>query len=121
VVEKRPHERLVVWNQSIKFVKEIYEATRAFPDAERYGIVSQMRRAVVSIPCNISEGASRKTRKEYVQFLYISRGSLSETETLLHISEQLKFIEKPTYDGLRSKTESLGKMLTALITALKQT
>ena len=120
MIEKRPHEKLFVWSQSIKFVKEIYEATRAFPDAERYGIVSQMRRAVVSIPCNISEGASRKTRKEYVQFLYISRGSLSEMETLLHISEQLKFIEKSTYDGLRSKTESLGKMLTALINSLKR-
>jgi len=119
VVGNRPHERLAVWRASIRLVKEIYGATEPFPVTERYGIVSQIRRAVVSVPCNISEGASRKTRKEYVQFLYIARGSLSETETLLHISKELSFIEKPVYEMLLTSTDSLGKMLTALIYSLK--
>ena len=118
-MDKRPHERLDVWNNSVEFVTNVYKLTRGFPDSEKYGLTSQLRRASVSIPTNIAEGASRKTRKEYVQFLYIARGSLSELETLLHISEQLNFVEKPTYDALRSKTEFLGKKLTALINALK--
>lgn len=118
--EKRPHERLKVWSESVGFVKDIYESTQGFPNCERYGLISQLCRASVSIPTNIAEGASRKTRKEYIQFLYVSRGSLSEAETLLNISEQLNFVEKPTYETLRSKTEIMGRMLTALINSLKR-
>jgi four helix bundle protein len=118
-MEKRPHENLVVWNESVRFVKDVYRLTGRFPGSERYGLTSQLRRAAVSIPTNLAEGASRKTRKEYIQFLYVARGSLSEMETLLYISEQLEFTENQTYDTLRIKTESLGKMLTALINSLK--
>lgn len=120
MTEKRPHESLKVWSKSIGFVKDVYGLTGDFPDSERYGLISQLRWAAVSIPTNIAEGASRKTRKEYVQFLYVARGSLSEIETLLHISEQLKFVEKPSYDILRNKTEFIGRMLTALINSLKR-
>jgi len=119
-IEKRPHEKLVIWNESIEFVKDVYDLTRGYPGYELYGLTSQLRRASISIPTNIAEGASRKTRKEYIQFLYIARGSLSELETLLYISEQLKFVEKPSYKTLLSKTEIMGRMLTALISSLKR-
>jgi len=103
----------------MNYVKEIYEMTNRFPDAERYGLTSQMRRAAVSIPCNIAEGAARKTRKEYLQFLYISRGSVSELETLLGISERLNLIEPSVYQAQRAECEILSKMLTSLIYSLK--
>ena len=101
------------------FVKNIYVLTGPFPDAERYGLISQMRRAAVSIPSNIAEGAARKTRKEYVQFLYVSRGSLSELDTLLAISEKLGFISNEEYHNNQGKLQILGKMLTSLIHSLK--
>lgn len=87
--------------------KKIYTLTNSFPKEERYGLTSQMRRSVVSIPANIAEGAARKSNKEFIQFLYISLGSLSELETQLLLSkefnyfndslifEELDFIKKP--------------------------
>jgi four helix bundle protein len=114
-----PHEKLQVWNRSMDYVKEVYELTNRFPDTERYGLTSQMRRAAVSIPCNIAEGAARKTRKEYMQFLYVSRGSVSELETLLGISKRLNLIETSVYEAQRAKCETLSKMLTSLIYVLK--
>jgi len=114
-----PHEKLQVWELSVEYLKDIYDMTKRFPDSERFGLVSQMRRAAVSIPCNIAEGAARRTRKEYVQFLYISRGSLSELETLLCVSDRLGLIDKSQYHDHRSKCHVLSKMLTAMINALK--
>jgi four helix bundle protein len=119
VENRRPHEYLKAWIRSMEFVKDIYELTRGFPGYELYGLSAQLRRAAVSVPTNIAEGASRKTRKEYVQFLYVARGSMSELETLLQISEQLKFIDSRSYDDLRGKTDALGRILTALISSLK--
>ena len=116
----RSHENLEVWNQSIDFVKEIYKITKRLPDSERYGLASQLQRAAVSVPANIAEGASRQTRKEYIQFLYISRGSLSELDTLLCVSERLNLIEPPSYQALHGRAQILGKMLTSLIHSLKR-
>ena len=81
----KTHQKLEVWQESIKLVRLIYEITKLFPAEEKYGITSQIRRASVSIACNIAEGAARKSDKEYLRFAYISRGSLSEVETLLII------------------------------------
>ena len=114
------HKNLEVWTQSMEFVKDIYVLTGPFPEAERYGLISQMRRAAVSIPANIAEGAARKTRKEYIQFLYVSRGSLSELDTLLNISEKLGFMNNEAHHICRRKLDLLGKMLTSLIYSLKR-
>lgn len=113
------HENLKVWKESLDFVKDIYEITRGFPDSERYGLISQMRRAAVSIPTNISEGAARRSRKEYLQFLYISRGSLSEIDTLLKITLSLKIVESPDYERVKEKSDLIGKLLTGLIKSLR--
>jgi len=88
------HKDLEVWKLSMDLVEIIYELTKSFPKEEQYGLKSQMRRSAVSVPSNISEGAARKGNKEYIQFLYISLGSLSELETQLLISARLKYCEK---------------------------
>ena len=118
-MNQRPHEKLTVWKESFHFVKDIYEMTRTFPDSERYGLISQLHRAAVSVPANIAEGAARRTRKEYLQFLYISRGSLSEIDTLLQLTFSLKMTEASDYDRLRERSDLVGKLLTGLIKSLR--
>ncbi|NCP06792.1 MAG: four helix bundle protein [Flavobacteriales bacterium] len=85
------HKDLDVWKRSMDLVQLIYEYTKLFPKEEMYGLTSQMRRAAVSIPSNIAEGAARKGDKEFIQFLMLSLGSLSELETQYLISIRLKF------------------------------
>ncbi|MFQ6610860.1 MAG: four helix bundle protein [Fidelibacterota bacterium] len=85
------HKDLDIWKMSISLVKDIYFLTSTFPKEEKYGLITQMKRAAVSIPSNISEGAARNSRREYIQFLYISLGSLSELETQLIIADELDY------------------------------
>lgn len=85
------HKDLDVWKKSMDLVELIYDFTKSFPDDEKYGLSSQMRRSVISIPSNIAEGAARKGDKEFIQFLMVSLASLSELETQYIISIRLKF------------------------------
>ena len=87
------HEKLDVWKLSVDFVTRIYKITQSFPSEEKFGLTNQMRRAAVSIPSNIAEGAARQSDKENIQFLYISLGSLSELETQLIISQNLGYCD----------------------------
>ena len=87
----KTHKDLDVWKLSIQLVKDIYQLTSKFPSEEKFGLVAQIRRAVVSIPSNIPEGEARNSDKDYIRFLYISLGSLSEIETQLIIAEELGF------------------------------
>ena len=89
--QKRPHERLDVWQDAMSLVEAVYRMTATFPDTERFGLISQMRRAAVSIPSNIAEGAARRSTAEYLQFLSIGRGSLSELDTQITIAARLGF------------------------------
>ncbi len=86
------HRDLDVWKEAIALVTEVYRLTADFPKSEQFGLVSQMTRAAVSIPSNIAEGAARGTKKEYVYFLNISLGSISELETQIIISHNLEYI-----------------------------
>jgi four helix bundle protein len=90
------HHDLRAWQLAIGLVKETYALTSTFPKDEIYTLTSQMRRAAISIPSNIAEGAARLGTKEFVQFLGISRGSLSELETQLHIARQLGYVSGVT-------------------------
>ena len=83
---------MVAWQAAIMLVKKIYETTKSFPQNEVYGLISQMRRAAVSVPANIAEGAGRTTAKEFVQFLSIARGSLSELDTYIVICKDLGYV-----------------------------
>jgi four helix bundle protein len=91
--EYQTHKDLDVWKLGLLFVKDIYVVTKKFPAEELYGLTSQLRRAAVSVPTNIAEGAAKNSRKEFVRFLYISLGSLVEIETLLHVAELLNYCE----------------------------
>ena len=107
----RPHQQLDAWKQAIRLVKATYLITQNFPSAERYGLTAQMRRAAVSIPSNLAEGAVR-SRKEFARFISISRGSLSELETQTIIAAELGYL-LPQHEQF-AKLERLGQILTGL-------
>ncbi len=88
------HKDLDIWKQGIQLVEEVYKATAEFPKEEIYGLTNQMRRASVSVPSNISEGAARSGKKEFIKFLYVALGSLAELETQTIISEKLGYLKK---------------------------
>jgi four helix bundle protein len=112
-------KELLVWQKSIDFVTEIYRTTEAFPKDEIYGLTSQIRRAAVSIPSNIAEGNSRRSKPDYVQFLKISRGSCAEVETQLIISKNLKFLNENEHLKVNEKIIEISKMLNGLINSLQ--
>ena len=111
----KTHKDLIVWQKSISLVTEIYKTTKSYPKDELFGLVSQMRRAAVSIPSNIAEGHGRCSDKELVRFLFISLGSASELETQLIISKNLGFVNENDYAQLLSLNEEVIKMLVSLI------
>lgn len=109
------HKELNVWKESVEMVTDIYNITKKFPKEEQFGLTNQIRRAAVSIPSNIAEGAARNSNKEFRQFLYIALGSLSELETQLIISNNLNF----TQDILMvDKLVDIKKMILGLINIL---
>ncbi|MDR0799299.1 MAG: four helix bundle protein [Dysgonamonadaceae bacterium] len=109
------HKDLIVWKKSMHLVKLIYQQTKNFPKDEIYGLVSQMRRAAVSIPSNIAEGHGRCSYKELVRFLFIALGSSSELETQLIIAYELEFIQEANYMEVMNLNDEVRKMLVSLI------
>jgi four helix bundle protein len=93
----KSYKDLQIWKVSMEFVVEIYRLTEKFPNSELYGLTSQIRKSSVSIPSNIAEGSCRKSTREYIQFLYISNGSLSEVETQLEIAQKLGYFTNIEY------------------------
>jgi four helix bundle protein len=116
----RPHHNLDVWQKAVDFVIEVYKATEDFPKEERFGLTSQVRRAAVSIPANIAEGAGRKSEKEFLNFLSIAQGSASEVETELLIAFRLKYLDESKYNSLLESLDDIGRMLTGLSNHLKR-
>lgn len=114
----RNHKDLEVWKQGIDLVDAVYRMTKTFPPEELYGLVNQMRRAAVSIPSNIAEGAARASKKEFTQFLYIALGSVSELETQTIISKRLGYIDQE--GELLHQTETARRLLLGLIKYLKK-
>ena len=110
----RPHHKLDVWKKSIDFVTEVYKLTATFPEAEKFGLISQLRRAAISIPSNIAEGAGRESQKEFRNFLSIAQGSAAEIETQLIISNRLKYISKEELDKMLNLLDAISRMLTGL-------
>ncbi len=112
-------KQLIVWQRSIELVKEVYAITNKFPKEELYGLVSQMRRAAISIPSNIAEGKKRKTKKDFLHFLRIADGSAAELETQIIIAKDLY----PQINFLKSESllEEVQKMLITMIKKLEDT
>ena len=118
-MDKRPHRNLDVWKKSMHFVKEIYQATEKFPKSEIYGLISQMRRAAVSIPSNLAEGAARKGKKEFKQFLHIAQGSISELDTQIELAMMLNYVDKNVHNDMMKELSIISKMLFGLSRSLK--
>ena len=116
----RPHEKLDGWKKAIEFVIAVYRATDDFPKDERFGLISQLRRASVSIPANIAERAGRKSDKEFAHFLSMSQGSASEVDTELLIASRLGYFENEKYLELRPSLDEIGRGLTGLCQHLQR-
>jgi four helix bundle protein len=114
----KPHKNLDAWKLSFEFVKEIYLATASFPSDERFGLISQLRRAAVSLPTNIAEGAGRKSTKEFINFLSIALGSVAELDTLLLLSKELRYLKEETCSILLQKLDIIGKIVYGLMKKL---
>jgi four helix bundle protein len=112
----KTHKDLDVWNKAMGITEKVYKLTETFPKEEQFGLISQIRRSAISIPSNIVEGAARNSDKEFIQFLYVAMGSLSEIETQLLLAKRLTFIKDLT---ILDDLESTRKMLLGLIKFLK--
>jgi len=113
------HKDLKVWQKGIELVKSIYEITQSFPSNEQFGLVSQMRRAAVSIPSNIAEGCGRNSDKELIHFLYIALGSASELETQIIISQELSLLQPEKSEQMQSLIFEIIKMTSSLIKSIR--
>jgi four helix bundle protein len=116
----RSYQDLAIWKKAMQLVVQVYHLTRRFPREEMHGLTSQMRRAAVSIPTNIAEGWGRGSRKEYIQFLRIARGSLLELETLLAISRNLRYLSQEDMQARLALVGEISRMLSGLIASLKK-
>lgn len=112
---ERAHKNLRVWQESILLTKMIYDLTRFLPDDEKFGLISQMRRAAVSIPSNIAEGSARQTKKESIQFCVIARGSLSELDTQIELCAALGLLTTAQIAQASTRLETVGALLNGLI------
>ena len=114
---KRSHEDLQVWQEGMALAKDVYAATASFPKEEMYGLTSQMRRAAVSVPSNIAEGAARCSKKEFLQFLNIARGSLMELETQIFLARDLGFTA--SHDRMLERSNKTYALLNGLMSKLR--
>ena len=117
----KSYKDLIVWQKAMKLAKTIYTITKKFPKEEIYGLTSQLRRAAVSVACNIAEGQARNSTGEFKQFLGISKGSLAELETLLLLSNDLNLISSSELEEITIITDEVGKLLSGLLKSLKTT
>ena len=111
---------LVAWQKSMDLTREVYAASAGFPREEVYGLTAQLRRAAVSVACNIAEGQARVTRGEFIQFLGHARGSLMEAETLLRLAVSLRYMDSGRGTGLLSLADEVGRLINGLINSLRR-
>jgi four helix bundle protein len=114
---RRNHRDLVAWQQAVDLVVVVYQSTKDFPKSELYGLTSQMRRAAVSVPANIAEGAARTGRPELLRFLSIAQGSLSELDTHIEVAHRLGFLQNR--HDIDERIARVFQLLTGLAAALK--
>ena len=116
----RSHRDLKVWQIALDVTETLYRITTDWPKHEQYGLISQVRRAAVSVPANIAEGAGRRTPGEFVHFVGIARGSLAELETLLIIARRLEYVDQDVFDAVSNDLLELGRMSTGLLRSLNE-
>jgi len=111
---------LHVWQKSMDVVVDCYDVTRNFPDSERYGLISQLQRAAISVPANIAEGRGRGHIKEFLRHISIACGSHAELETHLEVARRLKYLSNEQAATLAKRIAEVGRMLTALRSSLRR-
>ena len=111
----KPHKKLDLWNAAMELAVAVYKITELFPKEERYSLTDQIRRAVSSVPGNIAEGAARQTKKEFINYLHMAQGSLSELDTHLELSRRLGYLAQESWASLDKQIERIDKMLSGLI------
>lgn len=116
----RNFRNFTVWKNAIELAKMIYKVTEVFPSTEKFGLISQIQRASISIASNIAEGSSRKSETDFARFLEIAIGSAFEVETQLIIAKELNYIDESNFESLISKINNLQKQINALITKIRQ-
>jgi len=119
-VLNKPHKNLDVWKKAVDLVQQIYDLTKTFPKNEDYSLTSQMRRAAISVPSNISEGAARQTKKEFINFLHMAQGSLSELDTQIEIAKRLGYFSEDQNKKTFEIMQDVDRMLSGLIKSLRK-
>jgi four helix bundle protein len=109
------YKKLNVWDRSYKFVLKVYQVTKTFPKEERFALVDQLRRSVISIPANIAEGGGKNGNKEFYRYLSISFGSANESEVYFNLAKDLGYIDEKTYEDLVNELTQIKKMLFQLM------
>ncbi len=115
----KDYSELIAWQKAMNLVEAVYRLSALFPREELYGLVSQIRRATVSVPSNIAEGQGRHTTRDFLNFLSIARGSLKEVETQVLIANRLGFVDDPRKSELLRQTTEVGRLISGLINSLK--
>ena len=116
----KTHKKLNLWSDAVDLAQQIYKVTERFPSNGQFGLTSQVRRAAVSIPSNIAEGAARQTKKEFLNFLHIAKGSLSELDTQLEIARRLEYPDQARWEALDERLERIDHMLSGLVRSLRR-
>jgi four helix bundle protein len=117
----RDYTKIEVWKRSHALVLKIYEITDKFPSEEKYGVISQLRRAALSVPTNIAEGCGRSTETELSRFMDIASGSASEVDYLLFLGMELKYIDSKIYSAISNELTEVRKMLSGYIKTIRNT
>lgn len=118
--EIRSHRDLIAWQKAVDLCLTIYSVTKAFPSDEKFGLVSQLRRAGVSVASNIAEGYGRGTRQDYIRFLRAARGSIYEIDTQLLIASRLEYLSSESFQKIESQVNECSRILLGLIRSLDQ-
>ncbi len=116
----RDYRKITAYKMADDLVIETYRLTRGFPKEELYGLTSQVRRSAMSVPTNIAEGASRQHKRDYLNFLFVARGSLAETAYLLYLAARLGYIDSNEYERIDALQQEVAKTLFGLIGAVER-
>ena len=114
----KTHKDLDAWSKAIELVEAVYGLTKAFPKTEMYGLTNQLRRAAVSVPSNIAEGAARRSTKEFIQFLHVALGSVAEVETQVIIAQRLDYVDD--VNSIEEQIEAVRRLILGLIRYLRR-
>jgi four helix bundle protein len=110
--------KIIAWQEADNLVIEIYKISGSFPQDEKFGLISQLRRAVLSVPANIAVGSGRNSLKDFLRFLYNTQGSLSEVEYYLHIAKRLEYMDENALTLIKTQRAKVGRLLNGFIKSI---